>query len=71
MRDYYENVNVSLYISYMMLSVLLQRGCSVQLINPQAFNDNIWALCDRLQELFCCFVGANTYANIVLILESV
>uniref|UniRef100_A0A914CY78 Bifunctional lysine-specific demethylase and histidyl-hydroxylase n=1 Tax=Acrobeloides nanus TaxID=290746 RepID=A0A914CY78_9BILA len=36
-------------------------GCSIQCTNPQAFNDEIWYFCEILQELFCSFVGANTY----------
>ncbi|CAI5441766.1 unnamed protein product [Caenorhabditis angaria] len=34
---------------------------SVQLVNPQTFDDRIWYFCEVLQELFGCFVGANTY----------
>uniref|UniRef100_A0A914X7S5 Bifunctional lysine-specific demethylase and histidyl-hydroxylase n=1 Tax=Plectus sambesii TaxID=2011161 RepID=A0A914X7S5_9BILA len=40
---------------------LIADGCSVQLINPQAFSDRIWYLCELLQEVFGSFVGANTY----------
>uniref|UniRef100_A0A914HIU9 Bifunctional lysine-specific demethylase and histidyl-hydroxylase n=1 Tax=Globodera rostochiensis TaxID=31243 RepID=A0A914HIU9_GLORO len=36
-------------------------GRSVQFVRPQRHNDNIWYLCDVLQELFCSFVGANCY----------
>uniref|UniRef100_A0A1I7XM49 Bifunctional lysine-specific demethylase and histidyl-hydroxylase n=1 Tax=Heterorhabditis bacteriophora TaxID=37862 RepID=A0A1I7XM49_HETBA len=39
----------------------LQIGRSVQLVNPQTFDDHIWYLCEILQELFGCFVGANSY----------
>ncbi|GMS79167.1 hypothetical protein PENTCL1PPCAC_1342, partial [Pristionchus entomophagus] len=39
----------------------IRSGCSVQLTNPQAYSRPIWYLCDALQELFHCFVGANTY----------
>lgn len=42
------------------LSKKLADKCSIQSVNPQAFNDNIWYLCDVLQDLFGCFVGANT-----------
>ena len=43
------------------LSKKLAEKCSIQCVNPQAFNNNIWYLCDILQDLFGCFVGANTY----------
>ncbi|PAV77681.1 hypothetical protein WR25_23519 isoform E [Diploscapter pachys] len=39
----------------------IQNGCSIQLVNPQTFDDRIWYICELLQELFGCFVGANTY----------
>ncbi|EGT52635.1 hypothetical protein CAEBREN_31833 [Caenorhabditis brenneri] len=39
----------------------LHNLCSVQLVNPQTFDDRIWYLCEVLQEIFGCFVGANTY----------
>ncbi|KAK0408662.1 hypothetical protein QR680_004083 [Steinernema hermaphroditum] len=39
----------------------LQLKRSVQFVNPQTFDDNVWYLCEVLQELFCSFVGANTY----------
>uniref|UniRef100_A0A1I7TKC0 Bifunctional lysine-specific demethylase and histidyl-hydroxylase n=1 Tax=Caenorhabditis tropicalis TaxID=1561998 RepID=A0A1I7TKC0_9PELO len=39
----------------------LRNLCSVQLVNPQTFDDRIWYLCEVLQEQFGCFVGANTY----------
>lgn len=35
------------------------KGHSIQCINPQTFNKNIWYLCEILQEVFCSFVGAN------------
>jgi hypothetical protein len=43
-----------------MTQFCLQNGCSVQFVNPQAFDDNVWHLCETLQELFGSFVGANT-----------
>ncbi|KJH50327.1 cupin family protein [Dictyocaulus viviparus] len=36
-------------------------GRSVQLVNPQTFDDRVWYLCEVLQEMFGCFVGANSY----------
>uniref|UniRef100_A0AC35UHB9 Bifunctional lysine-specific demethylase and histidyl-hydroxylase n=1 Tax=Rhabditophanes sp. KR3021 TaxID=114890 RepID=A0AC35UHB9_9BILA len=39
----------------------LKSKMSIQCINPQSFNQNIWYLCDILQEYFQCFVGANNY----------
>ncbi|CAJ0961064.1 unnamed protein product, partial [Mesorhabditis belari] len=39
----------------------LIEGRSIQLVNPQRFFPRIWYLCEILQELFGCFVGANTY----------
>ncbi|KAF1770349.1 hypothetical protein GCK72_002167 [Caenorhabditis remanei] len=39
----------------------LNNLCSVQLVNPQTFDDRIWYICEVLQEQFGCFVGANTY----------
>ncbi|CAI4223980.1 unnamed protein product [Auanema sp. JU1783] len=39
----------------------IKSGNSVQLVNPQTFDEHIWYLCEIIQELFHCFVGANTY----------
>ena len=39
----------------------LSQGRSVQCVHPQVFNDNVWYLCEVLQEVFCSFVGANNY----------
>ncbi|KAJ1368428.1 Bifunctional lysine-specific demethylase and histidyl-hydroxylase NO66 [Parelaphostrongylus tenuis] len=39
----------------------VQLGRSVQLVNPQTFVDRVWYLCEVLQEMFGCFIGANTY----------
>lgn len=39
---------------------LYEEGCSVRLLNPQTYNDNVWALCATLQEYFGCMVGCNT-----------
>ncbi|KAJ1368740.1 Bifunctional lysine-specific demethylase and histidyl-hydroxylase NO66 [Parelaphostrongylus tenuis] len=36
-------------------------GRSVQFVNPQTFVDRVWYLCEVLQEMFGCFIGANTY----------
>uniref|UniRef100_A0A0K0DBN2 Bifunctional lysine-specific demethylase and histidyl-hydroxylase n=1 Tax=Angiostrongylus cantonensis TaxID=6313 RepID=A0A0K0DBN2_ANGCA len=36
-------------------------GRSVQFVNPQTFDDRVWYFCEVLQELFGCFIGANTY----------
>lgn len=41
----------------------LSERCSIQCVNPQSFNDNIWYLCEILQEVFCSFVGANKYGS--------
>ncbi|KAK5975937.1 Bifunctional lysine-specific demethylase and histidyl-hydroxylase NO66 [Trichostrongylus colubriformis] len=39
----------------------LSLGRSIQFVNPQTFDNRVWYLCEVLQELFGCFVGANTY----------
>ncbi|VDK85470.1 unnamed protein product [Litomosoides sigmodontis] len=39
----------------------IKAGCSIQFTNPQSFCDSVWYYCDLLQEVFGCFVGANTY----------
>ncbi|XP_065345222.1 ribosomal oxygenase 1 [Cloeon dipterum] len=36
-------------------------GCSVRMLNPQAFNEHVFALCAVLQEFFGNMVGANLY----------
>ncbi|CAK9301851.1 unnamed protein product [Gordionus sp. m RMFG-2023] len=36
-------------------------GCSVRLLNPQKFSDNIWRLNSVLQEFFSSMVGCNVY----------
>ncbi|XP_068731298.1 ribosomal oxygenase 1-like [Montipora capricornis] len=38
-----------------------ENGCSVRLLNPQAFSRSVWKLTSLLQEYFGCFVGANIY----------
>eukprot|EP01111_Echinosteliopsis_oligospora_P007190 TRINITY_DN2189_c0_g1_i1.p1 TRINITY_DN2189_c0_g1~~TRINITY_DN2189_c0_g1_i1.p1 ORF type:complete len:516 (-),score=147.71 TRINITY_DN2189_c0_g1_i1:12-1559(-) len=38
-----------------------REGCSIRLLNPQAFHEGLWKLLATLQEHFGCFVGANTY----------
>jgi hypothetical protein len=42
------------------LKEFVRAGMSVQCINPQSYNDEIWYLCEILQELTNSFVGANT-----------
>jgi len=39
----------------------LKQGCSVRLLNPQAFHDAVWKMLAILQEHFGCFTGANAY----------
>ncbi|VDM80349.1 unnamed protein product, partial [Strongylus vulgaris] len=39
----------------------LALGRSVQFVNPATFDDRVWYFCEILQEMFGCFVGANTY----------
>jgi len=36
-------------------------GCSVRMLNPQAYSATIYEQCAALQEFFGCFVGANAY----------
>lgn len=36
-------------------------GCSIRMLNPQAFVKKILALNTTLQEYFGCFVGSNVY----------
>lgn len=36
-------------------------GCSLRMLNPATYNNNIWKVCAGLQEFFGCFTGANTY----------
>ncbi|XP_054683251.1 ribosomal oxygenase 1 [Grus americana] len=38
-----------------------QNGCSLRLLNPQAFSPNVWHLLSILQEHFGSMAGANTY----------
>ncbi|XP_036363178.1 ribosomal oxygenase 1 isoform X2 [Octopus sinensis] len=38
-----------------------QNGCSVRLLNPQTYSENVWKKLSILQEYFGCFVGANVY----------
>ena len=37
------------------------KGCSIRILNPQSFNENIWRLLSSLQEYFGSFCGANIY----------
>jgi lysine-specific demethylase/histidyl-hydroxylase NO66 len=36
-------------------------GCSLRMLNPQTFDDQVWKLCASLQEFFGSFVGTNLY----------
>ncbi len=36
-------------------------GCSIRMINPQTFSDNVWRECATLQEFMGSMVGANVY----------
>ncbi|CAI9569143.1 unnamed protein product [Staurois parvus] len=38
-----------------------KNGCSLRLLNPQAFSVTVWNVLSILQELFGSMVGANTY----------
>ncbi|XP_072265258.1 ribosomal oxygenase 1 isoform X2 [Pyxicephalus adspersus] len=38
-----------------------KNGCSLRLLNPQAFSVTVWNVLSILQELFKSMVGANTY----------
>ncbi|KYQ93444.1 transcription factor jumonji [Tieghemostelium lacteum] len=38
-----------------------KEGCSVRLLNPQTFNNNVWKLCSSLQTHFQCGTLANVY----------
>lgn len=72
---YGENINVATYtkeggrkthnlegrVFACQLKKFVESGCSIQCINPQSFSDEIWYLCEILQELTNSFVGANTY----------
>uniref|UniRef100_A0AAF5RVS9 Bifunctional lysine-specific demethylase and histidyl-hydroxylase n=1 Tax=Wuchereria bancrofti TaxID=6293 RepID=A0AAF5RVS9_WUCBA len=72
--EYGTNVNVAIYKNQQRSTLngsgkvypqeiqkSIKAGCSIQLTNPQSFCDNVWYYCDLLQEVFGCFVGANTY----------
>ncbi|KAI6190333.1 Bifunctional lysine-specific demethylase and histidyl-hydroxylase [Aphelenchoides bicaudatus] len=39
----------------------IDQNKSVQCVNPQSFNQDIHYLCEILQDMFNCFVGANCY----------
>merc|ERR1712110_1287102 len=36
-------------------------GCSLRMLNPQTFDEQVWKLCATLQEFFGSFVGTNMY----------
>ncbi|ETN77346.1 hypothetical protein NECAME_11130 [Necator americanus] len=59
-----EHLAVLFYSTTSVLSlptkIPFQLGRSVQLVNPQTFDDRVWYFCEVLQEMFGCFVGANT-----------
>ncbi|XP_052768522.1 ribosomal oxygenase 1-like isoform X2 [Mya arenaria] len=38
-----------------------QNGCSVRMLNPQTYSENVWKMLSTLQEYFGCCVGANVY----------
>ncbi|CAF0809249.1 unnamed protein product, partial [Didymodactylos carnosus] len=37
------------------------QNCSIRLLNPQTYSDEVWKLLSCLQEYFCSLVGANVY----------
>ncbi|GMI46005.1 hypothetical protein TrCOL_g12722 [Triparma columacea] len=39
----------------------LESGCSVRLLCPQMYSDDVWELCSILETTFGCMVGANAY----------
>lgn len=41
------------------LTLFLQEGCSIRMLNPQTYSKNVWYFAARLQEYFGCFVGSN------------
>lgn len=72
--EYGKNINVALYsngertthngkgrVLSKDVKKVLADGKSVQCVNPQSFCDNIWYVCDLLQEYTNAFVGANNY----------
>ncbi|CAF0898292.1 unnamed protein product [Brachionus calyciflorus] len=38
-----------------------QQGCSIRLLNPATYSQNVWKYLSILQELFGCCVGSNVY----------
>ena len=36
-------------------------GCSLRMLNPQTFDNQVWKLCATLQEFLGSFVGTNMY----------
>lgn len=69
---YGENVNIANYKEGVRTShnlegrvyagavrAFLERGMSVQCVNPQSYDKNLHYICEVLSELFNCFVGAN------------
>lgn len=72
--EYGKNINIALYhngertthngkgrVSSKDIKNAFNSGKSIQCINPQSFSDNIWYICDLLQEYTNAFVGANNY----------
>ncbi|EPB68707.1 cupin family protein [Ancylostoma ceylanicum] len=55
--NYYSN----LFSTQRLVELMEKVGRSVQFVNPQTFDDRVWYFCEVLQEMFGCFVGANTY----------
>jgi lysine-specific demethylase/histidyl-hydroxylase NO66 len=43
------------------IRAFIEQGLSIQCVNPQSFSKDIHYVCEILQELFNCFVGANCY----------
>ena len=36
-------------------------GCSLRMLNPQTFDNQVWKLCATLQDFMGSFVGTNMY----------
>uniref|UniRef100_A0A0N4ZAJ7 Bifunctional lysine-specific demethylase and histidyl-hydroxylase n=1 Tax=Parastrongyloides trichosuri TaxID=131310 RepID=A0A0N4ZAJ7_PARTI len=72
--EYERNINIALYkdgvrtthngkgkVASKDVKKALSEGKSAQCINPQSYNNNIWYICDLLQEYTNAFAGANNY----------
>ena len=51
------------YLKVHLFDFTFQTGCSIRVLNPQTYSQEVWKMLSVLQEYFNCCVGANVYVS--------